>query len=405
MHSDVLIVGAGHAGAQTAAALSNAKFAGSIAIVGDEPYLPYERPPLSKDYLAGAKPFERLLTRTPQFWQERGISIITEERATAVDPAAKRITTASGANFTYGALVWATGGRARQLDCKGIYLAGVHTVRCRADVDRIRAELATTQRVVVIGGGYIGLEAASVFSKLGKSVTLLEALPRVLARVAGEDISRFYESEHRAHGVDLRTDAAVDFIEGDKGQVTGVHLKDGQRLPAEMVIVGIGIVPIIEPLLDAGALGGNGIYVDEICRTTLPDVYAAGDCAAHVNGFADNARIRLESVHNAHEQAATIAKAILGRPAPYHSIPWFWSDQYDLKLQTIGLSIGYDRTVVRGDPASRSFSVAYCKGDHVIALDCVNHARDYVQGRKLITDKIPVDFARLADSSIALKEL
>jgi 3-phenylpropionate/trans-cinnamate dioxygenase ferredoxin reductase subunit len=403
--ADVLIVGGGHAGAQTAIALSNAKFAGSIAILTDETELPYERPPLSKDYLAGVKPFERLLLRAPTFWKDHGIEIHGGRRVSSVDPAAKRVSTDAGESFEYGTLVWATGGLPRRLTCSGTELTGVHYVRNRADVDRMIAELPAVRDVVVIGGGYIGLEAASVLSKLGKRVTLLEMLPRILARVAGEEISRFFEAEHRAHGVIVRTGTAVGCIEGSAGRVTGVSLADGELLPAEMVIVGIGILPAVEPLRNAGATGSNGVDVDSYCRTSLPDIYAVGDCAAHLNAFAGGARVRLESVQNANEQAHTVAKAICGQPAPYHSLPWFWSDQYDLKLQTVGLSIGHDSAVLRGDPSTRSFSVAYLSGDVVRALDCINHPRDYVQGRKLIVEKVSVDRTRLADPTVALKDL
>jgi 3-phenylpropionate/trans-cinnamate dioxygenase ferredoxin reductase component len=403
--ADVLIVGAGHAGAQTAIGLRNAKFAGSIALVSDEPELPYERPPLSKDYLAGEKPFERLLIRQPQFWVEREIDVITEQCVASVDPAAKRVRSISDSIFEYGALVWATGGLPRLLACSGGDLNGVHCVRSRHDVDRIVAGLPGVQRVVVIGGGFIGLEAAAVLSKLGKAVTVLEAAPRVLARVAGEDISRFYEAEHRAHGVEVCTAVAIERIEGEQGKVTGVRAAGGRLFDADMIIVGVGIRPAIDALSDAGAVCDNGVHVDEFCRTSLADVYAAGDCAAHVNAFAGGARVRLESVHNAHEQAATVAKALCGRPTPYHSVPWFWSDQYDLKLRTVGLSMGYDATVVRGDPATRAFSVAYLTQGRVLAFDCVNTPRDYVQGRKLVTERACVDPARLADPGVALKDL
>ncbi|MBC7987564.1 MAG: oxidoreductase, partial [Sphingomonadaceae bacterium] len=293
----------------------------------------------------------------------------------------------------------------RRLGCAGDGLRGVHAVRTRADVDAMLRELDSVAQVVVIGGGYIGLEAAAVLTKFGKNVVLLEALPRVLARVAGEDLSRFYEAEHRAHGVDLRTGIAVYDIEGTEGRVTGVQLDDGEIIPAQMVIVGIGIVPAVEPLLAAGAEGGNGVHVDEHCRTSLPDIYAVGDCAAHANGFAEGAVIRLESVQNANDQASAAAKHIAGAPAPYDAVPWFWSNQYDLKLQTVGLSIGHDETVLRGDPANRSFSVIYLKAGRVIALDCVNATKDYVQGRKLVLDRLAPDKAALADSERPLKEL
>ena len=402
---DIVIVGAGHGGAQAAIALRQRKFTGTIAIVGEEPEIPYERPPLSKDYLAGEKPFERILIRPAAFWADRDVAMLTGRRVTAVDPAAHELATDDGATIGYGTLIWATGGHPRRLTCSGHDLIGVHGVRTRADVDRMMGELATTERVVVIGGGYIGLEAAAVLTKLGKHVTVLEALDRVLARVAGEPLSRFYEAEHRAHGVDVRLGSMVECIEEADGRATGVRLADGEILPAQMVIVGIGIIPAVEPLLAAGAAGGNGVNVDEHCRTTLPDVFAIGDCAAHANDFADGATMRLESVQNANDQATLVAKAITGEAERYHAAPWFWSNQYDLRLQTVGLSTGHDQAIVRGDIASRSFSIVYLKAGRVIALDCVNATKDYVQGRALVTSGAtpPVDV--LADAAIPLKSL
>jgi 3-phenylpropionate/trans-cinnamate dioxygenase ferredoxin reductase subunit len=402
---DILIVGAGHGGAQAAIALRQRKFEGSLAIIGEEPELPYERPPLSKEYLAGDKPFERLLVRPAAFWDERAVAMRTGRRVLAVDPTARTVTCEDGATIGYGTLIWAAGGHARRLSCTGHDLAGVHSVRSRTDVDRLIAELPDTRRVVVIGGGYIGLEAAAVLSKLGKQVTVLEAQDRVLARVAGEPLSRFYEAEHRAHGVDVRLGASVACIEEAAGRATGVRLDDGEVLPAEMVIVGIGIVPAVEPLLAAGARGGNGVAVDAHCRTSLPHVYAIGDCALHANPFAGGLPIRLESVQNAHDMAATAVRAILGEPTPYHAVPWFWSNQYDLKLQTVGLSAGYDEVVIRGGPAARSFALVYLREGRVVALDCVNATRDYVQGRALVALGAIVDPAVLADTETPLKAL
>jgi 3-phenylpropionate/trans-cinnamate dioxygenase ferredoxin reductase subunit len=401
-HFDVLIVGAGHGGAQAAIALRQHGFAGRIAIVGDELELPYERPPLSKDYLAGEKAFERMLIRPPAFWAERTVEMILGRRVVTVDPAAHRVELADGAAISYGALVWAAGGTPRKLACDGADLAGVHSVRSREDVDRMRAELAGVRRIVVIGGGYIGLEAAAVLTGLGRQVILLEALDRILARVAGPPISHFYEAEHRARGVDLRTGVQVDSILGEGGRVSGVRLHDGETIAAEMAIVGIGIAAAVQPLIDAGAEGGNGVHVDAHCRTSLPDVYAIGDCAAHENRYAGGARIRLESVQNANDQATTAALAIAGAPRAYDAIPWFWSNQYDLKLQTVGLSTGHDDLIVRGDPMARSFSVVYLREGRVIALDCVNAVKDYVQGRKLITEGVAPDLIRLRDINIPL---
>jgi len=402
---DILIVGAGHGGAQAAIALRQRGFAGTLAIVGEEPDPPYERPPLSKDYLAGDKPFERIMIRPAAFWAEREVAMLTGMRVNAVDAAAHRVTLSGGETIDYGKLIWATGGHPRRLTLSGHDLVGVHGVRSREDVDRMIGELATTTEVVVIGGGYIGLEAAAVLTKLGKHVTVLEALDRVLARVAGEPLSRFYEAEHRAHGVDVRLGCSVECIEETDGRATGVRLATGEVLPAQMVIVGIGIIPAVEPLIAAGAAGGNGVAVDEHCRTSLPDIYAIGDCAAHSNAFADGATIRLESVQNANDQATLVAKAITGEPEAYKAVPWFWSNQYDLRLQTVGLSIGHDDAVVRGDIASRSFSIVYLRQGRVIALDCVNAVKDYVQGRALVVAGAKVDPERLADASVPLKEL
>ncbi|MCK8455625.1 NAD(P)/FAD-dependent oxidoreductase [Sphingomonas faeni] len=402
---DVLIVGAGHAGAQAAIALRQRGFEGTIALLGDEPSLPYERPPLSKDYLAGDKPFERILLRPAAFWADRMITLLPGHRVVAVDPEAHHVVTAEGLTLRYGRLIWAAGGVPRRLACTGYDTTGLHSVRTRADVDRMIAEMPMVDRVVVIGGGYIGLEAAAVLTKLGKHVTVLEAQDRVLARVTGEVLSRFYEAEHRAHGVDLRTGVEVAGIDVAAGRACGVRLTDGAVVPCQMVIVGIGIIPAVAPLLAAGAEGGNGVHVDDQCRTTLADIFAIGDCAAHANAFAEGHVIRLESVQNANDQATTVAKFLTGTPEPYHAVPWFWSNQYDLKLQTVGLSSGYDDAVLRGDPESRSFSLVYLKRGRVIALDCVNRVRDYVQGRALVAGSIPVDAAVLADPSIELKTL
>ncbi len=404
MRFDVVIVGGGHGGAQTAIMLRTQKFEGSIAIVGDEPELPYERPPLSKEYFAGEKEFERIQLRPAKYWDEREVTMLLGQRVVAVDPAERMVTTHNGTVIGYGKLVWATGGAPRMLPVPGGNLPGVQGVRTRTDADAMKAASETARQIVVIGGGYIGLEAAAVLRKAGKPVVLLEAQDRVLARVAGTDLSRFYENEHRAHGVDLRLGVSVVAIEGDT-HVTGVRLADGEVVPADLVIVGIGIAPAVEPLVAAGAEGGNGVLVDRLCRTSLPDIYAIGDCAAHENDFAEGLVIRLESVQNANDQANVVAKGICGDAAPYHAIPWFWSNQYDLKLQTAGLSAGYDRTVLRGDPAMRSFSVVYLKAGRVIAIDCVNATKDYVQGRMIVTAGLQATPEQLADPDTPLKSL
>ncbi len=401
---DVLIVGGGHGGAQAAIALRQGKFEGSIGIINAEPEYPYERPPLSKDYFAGDKAFERIMIRPPAFWGERNIDMLLGKRVETVDAAAYSVTTADGDVISYGKMIWAAGGSPRWLQCEGATLDGVHVVRSRADVDAMLDGLDDVADAVIIGGGYIGLEAAAVLSKMGKNVTVLEAMDRVLARVAGEPLSRFYEAEHRAHGVDVRLGVEVVAIEGETKAV-GVRLADGEVIAAQMVIVGIGIIPAVAPLLQAGASGGGGVDVDEYCRTSLPDIFAIGDCAAHANDFAGGAVMRVESVQNANDMANAVAKSIIGELIPYHAVPWFWSNQYDLRLQTVGLSVGYDATVVRGDQAARAFSVIYLKQGKVIALDSVNVTKDYVQGKALVVEGMSFAPEQLADTSLTLKEL
>ncbi len=404
MKYDVLIVGAGHAGAQAAIMLRQLKFEGTIAMIGDEPEIPYERPPLSKEYFAGEKTFERIQIRPMQFWHDRNITMILSNRIVSVDPAAYTVTGENGATFGYKQLIWATGGSPRMLPIDGGNLKNVQGVRTKSDADAMRVASEIAKQIVIIGGGYIGLEAAAVLAKAGKKVVLLEALDRVLARVSGPEISRFYEAEHISQNVDIRLGVSVAAVEGI-GYATGVRLSDGEVIPADLVIVGIGIIPAVEPLITAGACGHNGVTVDRHCRTSLPDVFAIGDCAAHVNQYANNTEIRLESVQNANDMATIVAKTICGEAQPYLAVPWFWSNQYDLKLQTVGLSMGYDEVVLRGNPESRSFSAIYLKNGAVIALDCVNSVKDYVQGKALVSGRLQIDRELLANSQRPLKEL
>ena len=392
---DVLVVGGGQGGAQVASALRQQQYAGTIAIVSDEGDAPYERPALSKEYLAGEKTFDKMLFRPIAAWADKKIELRLGKRVTEIDAAAHVAKLEDGTAIGYGALVWSAGGAPRKLSCTGHDWGGVHAIRTRADVDKLKSELATKSTVVVIGGGYIGLEAAAVLSKLGKRVTIVEAMDRVLSRVAGAELSRFYEDEHRKHGVDLRFDAKVDAIDG-----TGVHLEGGDHLPAEIVIVGIGITPAIEPLRAAGAKCGDGVVVDLQCRTSLPDVFAIGDCAAHPNVHAHGRTIRLESIQNANDQAAIVAKTICGKSERYEAIPTFWSNQWDLKLQTIGLSHGHDATVIRGNLSERKFSIAYLREGRVLALDCVNAMKDYVQARALIASGRTFDANALRDKEL-----
>jgi 3-phenylpropionate/trans-cinnamate dioxygenase ferredoxin reductase component len=406
--ADVVIVGAGQGGAQTAITLRQQKFPGTVLLLGAEAFLPYERPALSKEYLAGDKTFDALVLRPASYWEEKKVEVRLGERVVAVDAAAHEVRLAGGSSIGYGTLVWAAGGNARRLGCSGHDLVGVHSVRDRADVDRMKSELETASQIVIIGGGYIGLEAAAVLRKLGKHVTVLEAESRVLARVAGEALSRFFEAEHRAHGVDLHLGAKVVSLEESDGRVSGVRLASGQSLPADLVIVGIGIDAAVEPLVVAGAANENGVLVDLRSKTSLPDVYAVGDCAAHPNVHANGRTIRVESIQNANDQAMIVARSIagtLGESDRYDAVPWFWSNQYDIRLQTVGLSQDHDDVVIRGTPESKAFSIVYLRGGRVVALDCINQTKDYIQGKALIAKGCEVDRAKLARPEVTLKEL
>ena len=402
---DVVIVGTGHGGAQAAISLRQQGFDGSILLIGRDRELPYERPPLSKEYLAGEKPFERLLIRPQSFWAEKEITLQLGASVTKIDPDMRTVETGSGETIGYGKLIWAAGGDPRRLSCPGGHLDGIHTVRDKRHVDAMLGDIENgARKFVVVGGGYIGLEAAAVLRKLDCEVVLVEAEDRVLGRVAGEELSRFYQDEHRRQGVDIRLGVAVERLLGEK-RVERVALSDGEEIACDAVVVGIGIVPAVGPLIAAGAAGANGVDVSDICHTNLDKVYAIGDCAAHANAWADGAVIRLESVQNAHDMATTVAKAICGDQQPYEAFPWFWSNQYDLRLQTAGISIGHHEAVLRGDPAERSFSVVYLKDGRAIAVDAVNRTKDYVQGRKLIESRAAVDPAQVADIDTALKDL
>jgi len=384
---DILIVGSGHAGSQAAISLRQLKYEGSIGVLGEEAVLPYERPPLSKDYLGGEKSFDRILIRGEDYWVDQKISMLLGRRVNELTPDKHVVRTVSGESFGYGNLIWAAGGAARRLDCTGSDLAGIHYIRHIQDTNRLLSELPRARKVVVIGGGYVGLEAAASLRKMGKDVVLFEATTRTLARSTCETVSRFIETQHRLLGVDVRLGVGVAAIEGKSGHVVAVRLLDGTCVDADLVIAGIGIVPAVEVLAAAGAKVANGVEVDEQCKTSLPNVFAIGDCALHKNRYADGASIRLESVQNALDQAHVVAKTLVNQSARYESLPWFWSNQYDIKLQTAGLSIGYDRTEIRGDVSASSFAVDYYKGDRHIATDCINSPRDFVVARKKLTEQ------------------
>ncbi|WP_186258177.1 NAD(P)/FAD-dependent oxidoreductase [Burkholderia gladioli] len=401
---DVLIVGAGHAGANCAMELRKAGFEGSVMLLSDETELPYERPPLTKDYFTGDRGGEQIRFRTAEAWLERGIEVRLAHRVEAIEPEAHRVRLADGATLQYGKLVWAAGGTPRRLACEGATLAGVHVIRAKHDIDALKADLAGREHVVIVGGGYVGLEAAASLTKLGGvRVTVVEAQDRLLARVAGEPLSAFIEGEHRARGVEIVTGAQVAALKGRDGRVSAVELADGRSIAADLVIAGIGIVPTAQRLLDAGAQGGNGVDVDEQCRTTLPDVYAIGDCARRAHPLVAGAALRIESVPSALEHAQIVSASITGKPSPKPGVPWFWSTQYDLRIQMAGIPDGYDEVAVRGELAARSFLVLYLRGGRLIALDAVNATKDYVQGRALLAADVTLTREQLEDLSVPLQ--
>ena len=399
----VVIIGAGQAGGQTAYSLRQAGFAGTITLVGDELAPPYQRPPLSKAYFKGEMEAERLFLKPLEYYAEHQVDLVTGKAATAIDLGARQVTLDDGTALSWDKLVIATGARPRRLAVEGHELRNIAELRTLADVDHLKKIAIPGARLVVVGAGYIGLEAAAVGVQLGLKVTVLEAMPQVLSRVAGPEIGAFYTHIHRAAGTDVRLGARLEAFEG-LGQVTGVRIHGGEIIPADLVLVGVGVLPNIELALEAGLVCGNGIVVDADMRTSHPDVFAAGDIAwrplAHYGREG-----RLESVHNAIEGGKIVAAAIMGAPAPALDVPWFWSDQFDLKLQTAGLWTGADETLVRGDPQSRAFAVFYLKEGRVIAVDAVNSAPEFIVGKKLVASQARVAPGELVDKSISMKDI
>ena len=375
----VVIVGAGQAGAALAAKLRALGHDGEIVMLGDEPAPPYQRPPLSKGYLLGEMDEDRLWLRAPEFWAENGVELRLGQAVTEIDPTTRTVTV-GGEALEYDALALTTGSTPRRLPASiGGLLEGVYTVRTLADVDAMRAEFQPGRKVIIVGGGYIGLEAAAVAAKLGLDVTVLEMAPRILQRVAAPETSDYVRALHQAHGVKVMESTGLNRLVGDD-RVTGALLTDGRELPADFVIVGVGITPNTHLAENAGLALDNGIATDELGRTSDPSIWSAGDCASFPW---KGGRIRLESVGNAIDQAEAVAANILGAGAPYEAKPWFWSDQYDLKLQIAGLNIGYDRIVTRkGEGDAASFW--YYRGAELLAVDAMNDSRAYMVGKRLI---------------------
>ena len=399
----VVIAGAGHAAGQVVASLKQHKFDGEIVLVGDEEWLPYQRPPLSKKFLSGELPAERLYFKPPSFYDDPAIDVRLSTRVTSIDREGHTIATDQGDTVPYDDLVLALGSRVREVPVAGSDLAGIHYLRSIVDVDRIREEIDKAKNVVIVGAGYIGLEVAAVVRTLGHEVTVLEMADRVMSRVVSPEVSDFYQKEHLAQGVKLMLSTGLDAFLGDE-HVESVRTSNGDILDADAVVVGVGILPNTELAEAAGLETDNGIVVDTHCRTSDQNIYAIGDCTCHPNGIYGRC-MRLESVHNALEQAKTAAANICGIAAEYTQVPWFWSDQYDLKLQIAGLSEGYDDVVVRGDPETRSFACMYLRDGRLIACDAINAPRDFMQSKVLIAGSCVPDTAKLADPEVQLKDL
>ncbi len=404
MNRSIVVVGGGQGASQAIDALRRRGHSGPITLVADEPVLPYQRPPLSKKYLAGALALDRMVIRHQAFYADHRVDLRLGRRATAVDRAARRVSLDDGSTLHYDLLLLATGSRPRRIAAPGADLAGIHYLRTMADADALRDEARPGRRAVIVGGGYIGLEVAATCRELGVEVTLLEMADRIMNRVAGEPVSAYFHAEHARHGVDIRLGARVQGLEGDAaGRVRVVRCADGAVHQADFVVAGIGVLPEDQLARESGLRCDNGVVVDEHCRTEDPAIYAIGDCTNHPSRHYGQ-RVRLESVDNAFEQANSAAANMLGTPTVHDKVPWFWSDQYHHKLIIVGLSQGHDQVVLRGDPAQHSFSCCYLRGGELVAVDTVNNAKDQMAARKLVAARARPDPARLADPAVPLKD-
>lgn len=398
-----IIVGASHAAAQLAPSLRQEGWEGRILIIGDEPFLPYHRPPLSKNYLAGKKGFDEILIRQPTIYEKTDIHFTLGVRVESIDRKNKTVALDNGESLPYDKLALTLGSRVRKLPLVGADLPGVFYLRSISDVEQIKGFVGAGKKAVIVGGGYIGLETAASLKQLGMEVTILEMMPRILQRVTTAELSAFYNRVHAEEGVQIHTSIGVKSLGGSQ-HVERVICDDATEFEADLVIIGAGILPNLELAAEAGLAVDNGILVDEYARTSDPDIVAAGDCTVHHNPIYDR-RVRLESVQNAVDQAKTAAATLCGKLKPYQALPWFWSDQYDIKLQIAGLSQGYDDIVIRGDiESSRHFAVFYLQQGAVIAVDAVNKPQEFMLGKRLITEKIMIDKNKLADTGIAMKE-
>ncbi len=404
MSAGLVIVGGSYAASQIAVSAREHGYAAPVRILSDEPCLPYQRPPLSKGFLFGKVSEAALPIRGEAFYREAAIEVRLGTRVASIDRARRVVETADGQQFAYGRLALALGTHARHLPVPGADLDRVATLRTLADACRLREQALEGESVVIIGGGFIGLEVASALTLLGKRVTIVEAQERLLARAVAPQLSAFLAEIHARKGVRIRLNMTVRVIEGDRGRACAVVCADGERLDADLVLIAAGAAPNTELARAAGLACDDGIVVDRFARTSDPDIVAAGDCTRHPNAFAD-APVRLESVQNALDQAKTAGATVAGVDRPYDAVPWFWSDQYDLKLQMVGLAAGHDQTVVRGSIADGKFSVVYLRGGRLIAVDSVNRPMDHIVGRRLVAARALVTAEQAADASFDLRKL
>jgi 3-phenylpropionate/trans-cinnamate dioxygenase ferredoxin reductase subunit len=402
MAKHVIIIGAGQAGAQTAISLRQLGFDGRITLLGDERFPPYQRPPLSKKLMTGEMDVERTFIRSAGYYAKSKVDLRLGMRALAIDRAQRTVMCEGGTALDYDWCVICTGTRARRLDLPGSDLPGVFYLRTLEDSERIKAAVSEGARAVIIGGGYIGLEIAASLSKWQCQVTVLEALERVLNRVVALPVSDFFAAEHARHGVEIVTGAAVAALEGD-GKVERVQCANGRVFPADVVVIGVGAVPNDELARAAGLEVENGIVVDDLGRTSDPSIFAAGDVTHHPNALF-GLRLRLESVHNAMAQGKAVAGAIVDKPQPYADVPWFWADQYDLKLQIAGVSGPEVEYLMRGDPAGRAFSCLHLRDGRMVAIDAVNRGADFLAAKNLIRDRAPIDRLLAADLDVKLAD-
>jgi 3-phenylpropionate/trans-cinnamate dioxygenase ferredoxin reductase subunit len=403
----LLIVGAGHAGSELAISARQGGWQGPITLLGDEPAVPYHRPPLSKAYLCGEADAEAIQLRPASAYANARIERITGVRMTAIDRAAKVVALHDGRRLEYAKLALCLGGRPRPLVCEGSDAApqpaNLLYLRTLQDADRIRAYLQPGKRLVIVGGGYVGLEVAASARAHGVQVIVLEAQPRVLARVAGPQLSAFYEEVHRQRGVEILTGVAIARLNCEGGRITSIACTDGRQVAADCVVAGIGMLANVEAAMAAGIATPEGLPVDENGATADPDIFAAGDCTRYVHPLYER-EVRIESVPNALDQARAIAGWLCGKPKPNRAVPWFWSDQYDMKLQMAGLSQGHDRCVVRGDTAARSFCAFYLQGSRLLAVDAVNRPAEFMAVRRALARPLLVSAERLVDESVPLKD-